>query len=320
MYKYVYGPVPSRRLGISLGIDILPHKVCNFNCVYCECGKSMKLIAERSEYYPTKDILAEIKNFIEKNPAPDFITFSGSGEPTLHSGLGFMLKSIKQDFPLIKIAVITNSSLLNNKEVRDEIICADLVLPSLDAASEEAYIKIDRPHPAIKISDVIEGISEFSKEFKKSSPLKKLWLEVFIIDGINTDDYNIGKLHEAILKINPDKVQLNTLDRPGAEEWVKPAAGEVLETVKAKLEFNNVEIIKRFKNRAEVKAYRNDIENAIIDTLKRRPSTREDLSAVLSIGEDEILKYLDILTYDKVVKEEVVNSPGERGVFYKIAV
>jgi wyosine [tRNA(Phe)-imidazoG37] synthetase (radical SAM superfamily) len=317
MYKYIYGPVPSRRLGISLGIDILPHKVCNFNCLYCECGKTPGLVNERAQYYPPDEILAEIRDFMEKNPAPDFVTFSGSGEPTLHSGLGYMLKSLKDEFPFLKIAVITNSSLLYLKEVRDELLTADRVLPSLDAAAEEAYIKIDRPHPGIKIYDIIEGLSEFSRDFKKTGLSKQLWLEIFIIDGINSDDYNIGKLFEAILKIKPDRVQLNTLDRPGSEEWVKPATIEVLETVKRKLKLENVEIIKRFKRREDLRAYRRDVENAIIDTLRRRPSTLEDLAIVLSIGEDEISKYLDILTFDKKIIAEIINRPGERGVFFK---
>ncbi len=319
MYRYIYGPVPSRRLGISLGVDILPRKVCNFNCVYCECGKTMKLVTERTEYYPSDKILSEIRDFLGQNPAPDFITFSGSGEPTLHSGLGFMLGSLKKEFPSIKIAVITNSSLLNLKEVRDDLLHADVVLPSLDAASEEAYIKIDRPHPLIKLSNVIEGIAEFSRVFKLSGLLKALWLEVFIVDGINTDDYNIAKLRRAILKIKPDKIQLNTLDRPGAEEWVKPADSDIMENTKIKLNLKGIEIIKKFRKREELKTYRKDIESAIVDTLRRRPSTIEDLSMVISIGEEEILKYMDILTYDKLIKAEFINSLGERGIFYKLS-
>ncbi|MGA2141045.1 MAG: radical SAM protein [Brevinematales bacterium] len=318
MYKYVYGPIPSRRLGISLGIDILPRKVCNFNCVYCECGKTMRLITERAEYHPADAVLAEIRDFMAKNPPPDFLSFSGSGEPTLNSGLGRMLRELKKDFPETKIAVFTNSSLMNVRDVRQELLFSDVVLPSLDAASEEAYIKIDRPHPDIKIGDIISGLEEFTREFKESGPRKAIWLEIFIIDGINTDDYNIRKLREAVLRINPDRVQLNTLDRPGVENWVKPAPGEVLEAVKLKLNLKNVEIIKKFKNREEFKAYRKDAEDTIIDTLRRRPSTLEDLSIILSIGEEEVSGYLDILIHNQIVKAEIFNIPGERGVFYKL--
>jgi wyosine [tRNA(Phe)-imidazoG37] synthetase (radical SAM superfamily) len=229
-----------------------------------------------------------------------------------------MLRELKKDFPETKIAVFTNSSLMNVRDVRQELLFSDVVLPSLDAASEEAYIKIDRPHPDIKIGDIISGLEEFTREFKESGPRKAIWLEIFIIDGINTDDYNIRKLREAVLRINPDRVQLNTLDRPGVENWVKPAPGEVLEAVKLKLNLKNVEIIKKFKNREEFKAYRKDAEDTIIDTLRRRPSTLEDLSIILSIGEEEVSGYLDILIHNQIVKAEIFNIPGERGVFYKL--
>ncbi len=318
MYKYVYGPVPSRRLGISLGIDILPHKICNYNCLYCECGKSIKLVNKREEYYPEDEIIEEIRDYLKNNPHPDYITFSGSGEPTLHSGLGRILKSLKKESGNVKIAVITNGSLMNMKEVRDELMAADLVLPSLDSADEKTYIKIDRPHPEVKLETMIKGMAEFSREFREKGPGKEVWLEVFIIDDINTDDYNITKFREAFLYIKPDRIQLNTLDRPGAEEWVKPASFEVLEKVREKLNLGNVEIIKKYERRSDLPIYRKDVEEAVIDILKRRPSTLEDLSEILNIQGDDIIKYLEILSYDRIIRTVIMKTEGGRGIFYKL--
>jgi wyosine [tRNA(Phe)-imidazoG37] synthetase (radical SAM superfamily) len=318
MYKYIYGPVPSRRLGISLGIDILPRKICNFNCLYCECGKSFRLVNTRAEYCPSDSIIEEIRDYLKNNPRPDYITFSGSGEPTLHSGLGFILRTLKEEYSNVKIAIITNGSLMKEKKVREELMNADVVLPSLDSADEKTYIKIDRPHPAIKLKQVIDGMAEFSRELKEGGMNKKLWLEVFIIDDINTDDYNITKFREAFLLIKPDRIQLNTLDRPGAEEWVKKASFDVLERVKEKLNLENVEIIKKYEKRADLKAYRSDIESAIVDTLKRRPSTAEDLSEVLKLNREELLKYLEILSFDRIIKIRIMGVKEERGIFYML--
>ncbi len=318
MYKYIYGPVPSRRLGISLGVDLVPLKVCNFNCIYCECGKSTRLTIERKEYYPVQDIIKEIRDFLSKNPSPDYISFSGSGEPTLHSALGLILRTLKNEFPYLRLAVLTNGSLLFLEEVRQDLFAADVVLPSLDAATEEAFIRIDRPHPDVKVSAVIEGLIKFSREFKKIKSGNELWLEVFIIDGINSDDYNIRKLKEAVLKIKPDKIQLNTLDRPGTEAWVKPAPHEVLERVKKKLNLANVEIISKYKYRSDLKAYSKDIEGIILQTLIRRPSTVEDLTEILGEPVTEVRKYVDILLYEKKIKAEIISDLKHRGIFYKV--
>ncbi len=146
MYKYIFGPVPSRRLGMSLGVDLVPHKVCSLDCVYCECGKTTKLTTDRMEYILYDKVTDELKHFIENNPAPDYITFSGSGEPTLNSRIGDVLEFIKKIKPDIPVAVLTNGTLFNDKQVRSEIMDADVVLPSLDAASQEVFEKINRPN------------------------------------------------------------------------------------------------------------------------------------------------------------------------------
>jgi len=216
MYKYLFGPVPSRRLGMSLGVDLVPHKVCSLNCIYCECGATTKLTTERAEYVPYNEVIQELKRFLSDKPALDYITFSGSGEPTLNSRIGDILKFIKQNYPGIPIAVLTNGTLLNDKQVRGEILGADLVLPSLDVASDLSFRKINRPVHSLNIKDYIEGLIEFRKEYKG-----KIWLEVLIIPGYNNSKEDLKLLKEAFNKIKPNSIQLNTLDRPGVIPSVK---------------------------------------------------------------------------------------------------
>jgi len=316
MYKTIYGPVPSRRLGISLGVDIIPHKICSFNCVYCECGRNTLLTTERKDFVPIELVISEIDDYLSKNPAPDYISISGSGEPTLHLRLGKLLSEIKNKFPNIKLALLTNSSLLNIKEIREEIYPVDLVLPSLDAATDEAFRKIDRPFVAIKLEEIIEGIASLVKEMKSISKEKQIWLEVFIIENINTDEKNIEALKKALKYIKPDKVQLNTLDRPGTEDWVKAASIKTLEFIREQLNLPNVEIITKFKYRDEIKHYRIDIENTIIETLRRRPLRLEDISEVLGISKEEIQKYIDILINEKKIVRKTMIIDGLYQVFY----
>ncbi|MCX7821241.1 MAG: radical SAM protein [Brevinematales bacterium] len=316
MYKTIYGPVPSRRLGISLGVDIVPHKICSFNCVYCECGKNTILTTERRDFVPIDFVISEIEDFLSKNPAPDYISISGSGEPTLHSELGTLISKIKKKFPDIKLALLTNSSLLNEKKVREEIYPVDLVLPSLDAATEKAFKKIDRPFNSIKLENIIKGIADLVSEMKNISTKKQIWLEIFIIEGINTDEENIYALKKAIEFIKPDKVQLNTLDRPGTEDWVKSTSIETLESIKEKLNLPNIEIISKFKHRDEIKHYRSDIEATILETIKRRPLRLEDISEILGLSKEEIRKYIDILMNENKIIQKTICSNGSYEVFY----
>lgn len=317
MYKHIYGPVPSRRLGISLGIDLVPLKICNFNCVYCECGKSPMLTNERKEYVPVAEVLEEVRDFLKNNPMPDYLTLSGSGEPTLNSGTGQLIDNIKREFPEAKIAVLTNGSLLGNEKVRADLMNADLVLPNLDGATKSAYIRIDRPHPDLKLEDILEGIRRFAMEFRFKDPRKEIWLEVFIVEGVNTDKDNISALREAIRKIDPDRVQLNTLDRPGAEKNIAPASRKTLEKVKKGLNLPHVEIVSRFRDKKDFKSYRKDIEETILDTVSRRPSTVEDLAGILGLKESDLMKYIDLLESGRKIKAEVGSGKNRRGIFYR---
>jgi wyosine [tRNA(Phe)-imidazoG37] synthetase (radical SAM superfamily) len=316
MYRTIYGPVPSRRLGISLGVDIIPYKICSFNCIYCECGKNTQLTVERKDFIPVEVVIEEINDYLSKNPYPDFITVSGSGEPTLHLKLGELLKTLKKLHPDVKIAVLTNSSLIHLKEVREELYFADVILPSLDAALERSFKLINRPHSSIKLEEIIKGLIELGKEIKSVSIERQIWLEIFIVEGINTDDENISALKKACIDINPDRIQLNTLDRPGAESWVKPASKSTLEMIKQKLDLPNVEIISKFKHRDEIKHYRVDVESAILELVERRPSTLFDISEILGIPVEEARKYMEILEHEKRIYPKIVYGENGNSIFY----
>ena len=306
MYKHLFGPVPSRRLGMSLGVDLVPHKICSLNCVYCECGRTTNLTVERKEYVPIDKVLAELEHYFKNNPAPDYITFSGAGEPTLNSRLGEVVKFIKENSK-VSIALLTNATLLSNSKLITEISDIDLILPSLDAVSPKVFAKINRHNKTLKINEIINSLVKFKKHFKG-----KMWLEILILPNYNNSDAELVKLKEVIQKIEPDKIQLNTLDRPGAISDLKACSKEELEEIKEFWNLPDVEIIAKVVNRTEIKSYRKDVESAILETIARRPCTVKDLSDILGKHINEINKYLDVLDE----KNKIKTVEQERGVFY----
>ncbi|TKG91583.1 radical SAM protein [Puteibacter caeruleilacunae] len=309
MYKFLFGPVPSRRLGMSLGVDLVPKKVCSLDCVYCEVGKTTKLTTEQEEYILLKKIKEELADYFKNNPDPDYITLSGSGEPTLNSKTKEVLQFIKTEKPTIPIAVITNGTLLANKEVRESLMDASVVLPSLDAATQSVFERINRPAKGILIQDCIDGIAEFSREFKG-----KIWLEVFILPGYNDSKEELLEIKKAIHEINPDSIQLNTLDRPGTVANLQGATRNEMEGIVDLWNLDNVEIISAAPERKAVKSYRTDIETAILETISRRPCTLDDLTKILGLHVNEVNKYLDVLDDDG--KIELIQE--QRGFFYQV--
>ena len=309
MYKHLFGPVPSRRLGMSLGVDLVPHKVCSLNCVYCECGATTNLTSDRKEYVSYDEIIEELNDFFKNNDNPDYITFSGAGEPTLNIHIGKVIDYIKANFKNIPVAVLTNGSLLSKPDVRQELLNADLILPSLDAATNLAFKKIDRPAENLNIEDYIQGLIDFSKDFKGT-----IWLEIMILPGFNDDLENLNLLKEAIVKINPKKVQLNTLDRPGVIDNIRAATRIELQNIIDLWQLKNVEIIASSAIRKDNKSFRKDTENAIMETISRRPCTLEDLEKILGLHVNEINKYLDVLDTDNKIE----TYRQERGIFYQL--
>jgi len=307
MYNYLFGPVPSRRLGMSLGVDLVPKKVCSLDCVYCEVGSTTKLTTERKEYILYDKVTSELEHYFANNPDPDYVTFSGSGEPTLNSRIGDVLQFIKQKKPDIPVAVLTNGTLLYDKKVRNELMGANVVLPSLDAATEITFQKINRPAAQLTAKNYIQGLVDFRKEFSG-----QIWLEVFIISGYNDNIVDLNALKNAFEKIRPDHIQINTLDRPGTVADIHAASHEDLKKIGDYWKLNNVEIIAAAPERKNIQSYRNDAETAIIETIARRPCTLDDLVKILGLHINEINKYLDVLEAEG--KIEAVRQ--ERGVFY----
>ncbi|MEA2006246.1 MAG: radical SAM protein [Acidobacteriota bacterium] len=299
----IYGPVPSRRLGFSLGIDIIPCKTCTFNCIYCQLGPTKKTTIQRRSYYSCSEILAQLKSVLDSGQRIDYITFSGSGEPTLNSILGKLIREIKK-ITSIPVAVLTNSSLISRKSVREALNAADLVVPSLDAATQDAFLLVNRPHSSLKAQKIIQGLIDFRKEFKGL-----LWLEVMLVKGINDSPPHIQKLMEAIAKIKPEKVQLNTVIRPPAEKFARPLNLKELERIKNMIG-PNCEIIADFEAKAQTPLSK-DLGEAIFSMIRRRPVSLFDISASLGRNPNEILKYLNSL-----LKENKIKQILHKGVTY----
>lgn len=216
--KYVFGPVPSRRLGQSLGIDPIPMKTCNWNCVYCQLGRSSSLEVERAAYAPPEDVVAEALDAIAEHGLGgiDWLTFVGSGEPTLHTGLGWMIGELKQRTS-IPVAVITNGSLLDLPEVRQTLRAADAVMPSLDAGTERLYRQINRAAKAFNLERLVNGLQVFRGEY-----VGRLWIEVMLISGLNDGEDALRDLAAVLCRIRPDEIHINLPVRPPAEPWVAP--------------------------------------------------------------------------------------------------
>ncbi len=308
MYKYLFGPVPSRRLGVSLGVDLVPHKVCSLDCVYCECGITTNLTVERKEYVPYDGVVKELSHYFSHNHDPDYITFSGSGEPTLNSRIGEVLQFIKTKKPNIPVAVLTNGTLLYQKQLRSELLDADLILPSLDAALNSSFQKINMPSKELDINTYIRGLQEFRNEYKG-----KIWLEVFILPGYNDNISNLTQLKKAFEKIKPDLIQLNTLDRPGAVTDLCAADNAELHKISSFWNLDNVEIVASAPERKKIKSYREDIENAVLETIQRRPCTSTDLAQILGSHINEINKYLNVLE----ASSKIESVRQKRGIFYQ---
>ena len=309
MYKYLFGPVPSRRLGMSLGVDLVPRKVCSLDCVYCEVGATTKLTLERKEYILYDKVTKELEHYFSTSPEPDYITFSGSGEPTLNSRIGEVLKFVKRKKPNIPVAVLTNGTLFHDRKVRRELLNAAVVLPSLDAALDSSFQKINKPASQLKIDAYIQGLEDFRNEYHG-----EIWLEVLIIPGYNDSKENLSALKKAFKRIKPNRIQLNTLDRPGTIADIRAASRQELQRIMGYWNMKNVEIIAAAPERKDIKSYRGDTESAILGTISRRPCTLDDLISILGLHVNEINKYLDVLEADGKIKP----VRQERGFFYQL--
>ncbi len=294
-YRYLYGPVPSRRLGKSLGIDLVPHKICTYDCIYCQIGKTTDRTLRRKEYVPVKEVLEEVKHFLKKESCPiDHLSLSGSGEPTLHSGIRPIIEGIKA-MTSTPVAVITNGSLLFEEEVRNDLLDSDKVLPSLDAISPEIFRKINRPLSEFKVEKVIEGMIEFRKIYKG-----QIWLEILFCKGVNDSQEEILKMKQVIDQIQPDRIHLNTVVRPPSEEWVAPLNPKEMETIQSFLG-EKASIVTEF-SRHPSSVLRGNIQEEILRILERRPLSLSDLAKGMGVMEEELDREIGSLLKEKRIR------------------
>jgi wyosine [tRNA(Phe)-imidazoG37] synthetase (radical SAM superfamily) len=282
--SYVYGPVPSRRLGLSLGVDLLPFKTCSMDCVYCQLGSSGRTTARRREYAPVRTVLRQIKAALNSGPKIDAVTFSGSGEPALHSGIGRVIAGIRR-LTDAKIVVLTNSTCLAGARARRDLLGANIVVPSLDAVTPRILAGINRPHAGVTADKIIAGLAAFRREFKGS-----IWLEVMLVKGLNDGPGHLRALKKAVARIAPDRVQLNTVVRPPADKSARPLDRGALEAIRGFLG-EKAEIIAPFAGGTQTEGPA-DPGAAILETIQRRPMTAADLSASLGFPLEEVLARL----------------------------
>lgn len=289
--KHIFGPVPSRRLGMSLGVDLIPYKTCSYDCIYCELGKTTDKTILRKEYVSKDSIISQLEEYLPllQSP-PDYITISGSGEPTLNSKIGEIIKEIKS-VTTIPVAVITNGSFLFMDQVKEDLLEADIVLPSLDAVNPSVFEHINRPEPSLNINDIIKGIIDFGNEFHG-----EIWLEILFCRALNDDCAEIEKIREKIEDIKPERIQLNTVVRPSSYDFAYPLSEKQLVSIKELLG-TNVELISDTVPSKMGTSFA-DKEEKIVNLISRRPCTCDDICNALRLHSNETLKYLA-----KLIKE-----------------
>jgi wyosine [tRNA(Phe)-imidazoG37] synthetase (radical SAM superfamily) len=286
--RHVYGPVPSRRLGRSLGIDLVPFKVCTYDCIYCQLGRTTDLTLERKAYVATEDIMAELAPMWAAADQPDVISLAGSGEPTLNSAIGDVIRSIKQQTD-IPVAILTNGSLLWMEEVQEALLAADLVLPSLDAGDDGLFQKINRPHPALSFEQMVDGLAAFTRRFTG-----KVWLEVLLLAGMTGTAREVEKIAAHVNRIHPERVQLNTVCRPPAETFATSLSADQLHAL-ADLFAVPVDIIHYDETENTTSSAENIQVADILAMIDRRPCTADDVARGLGIHVNAALKHLGAL-------------------------
>ncbi len=319
--QFIYGPVPSRRLGRSLGVDLVPYKVCSYDCIYCQIGVTEKTTLLRRSYVPIEQVLMELKTRLEEGISPDFVTLGGSGEPTLNADIGRIIGDIKEmtDIP---VAVITNGSTLSDPGVREALMAADAVLPSFDAPNERVFKIINRPHPDVSFENMAQGLIDFRQEYRKS-----IWLEIFLVAGVNDTDADMAAFLNWCDRIRPDRIHLNTVARPPAENDVSMVSPEKLirfkEVLGKKAEII-VSLAAKSKNhpvpdvksdiKSDVKSdVQSDVRDKIRSMLSRRPCTTEDITSGLGIDDARVKPKLE----EMVRKHEIEPFEQGRKIYYR---
>ena len=299
--KYIFGPVPSRRLGRSLGISPIPAKTCNYSCVYCQLGRTTNFTNKRTMFFPPNEVIEEVKEAIEKEKKIDFITIVGDGEPTLYLGLGDIIQGIKK-ITNIPIAVITNGGLLFQEEVRKDLLEADIVMPTFDAPDEKLFRMINRPHKDITLEKLINGLKKFRKEYNG-----KIWLEVMLVKDKNSDPQIVSKINEIIQEWGIERVYINVPIRPPAESWVEiPSSLELHEAQK----ILNAESIAHYEEILIESVDRDSTNEEIILEITGRHPLREDQVITLfpNLSEREVLELLEEMKKKQKIVDVIYNN------------
>ena len=294
--KYIFGPVFSRRLGFSLGVDLVPHKVCSMDCLYCEVGPTTEKTAERAEYVPLDGVKRELSLFLSSSPEVDYITFSGYGEPTLFSRLGELVGWLKENYPNYRLALLTNASLLNRDDVINDVKGIDVVLPSLDAASQEVFERLNRPVEGLTVDTVIEGIERLLKETGC-----RVWVETLFVKGINDSPQEVDRIGKVIHRLSPHKWQINTVARPPAY-GVEGLSYEELRQIAEKVGYPATEIVARSKARKRKFPF-SQLKEEVYRIVVRRPCPVEEIADALGVLTEEVGEVVESLKREGKVKE-----------------
>ncbi|MBO5924364.1 MAG: radical SAM protein [Lentisphaeria bacterium] len=311
---YVFGPVASRRLGVSLGVDPIKRHTCTLDCIYCEAGKTEELTCLRQEFAPLEDVQNELAEVLSGNPELDYITFSGAGEPTLYKHLAELACWIKTNYPQYRICLLTNGTLLNDPQVSKALEYIDFAMPNFDASNDEELQIINRPAAGITVENLAQGIRNAARSYPG-----KLALELFIVPGVNDSAASIERFAEYIRTFEGlHSVQLNTLDRPGVVDWIKPAPAETIRKFIAALEdIVPVEAVGRFRCRSRALKENIDLDefdSRLIELISRRPATAGDLAILLNISSEQAAARAEQLLKAGVLCAEKM----ERGIFYSV--
>jgi wyosine [tRNA(Phe)-imidazoG37] synthetase (radical SAM superfamily) len=301
--KTIFGPVPSRRLGFSLGVDIIPYKTCSFDCIYCELGKTVCKTIDPVDVVKPDAVLEELEQILSTSPLTlDYITVSGSGEPTLHPQLGLIIQEIRK-MATVPVALLTNGSLLFNDEVLERVLAADVVVPSLDAPDPNVFETVNRPHPSLTFDQLIDGLINLGK-----SKGPRVWLEVLLLRGINDTPGQIERFKNWMKKINPEKIHLNTVVRPPVENYAAPLSEDQLIKIQ-KIWGPRAEIISG-PAQDKVQTKSNLQESKICDLVARRPCTAEDIAQFLGLSLEETVPILNRLIQGENITYELFNRQG----------
>ena len=306
-YKYLFGPVPSRRLGRSLGIDLTPFKTCTMNCRFCQLGDSDRALSERAEYVPTADVLAELGQWLENDGQADHITLAGSGEPTLHTGFGAVLKWIKENTDIPSV-LLSNGSLLYQSEVRAAAALADKVKVTLSAWDEASFQQIHQPAEGVTFKQLIDGERAFRKEYSG-----ELSVEVFVVGGVNSQASNVWKIAKLIETIRPDRIDLNTAVRPPADSNVKAVSSEKLAEL-AKILGTKAEVTASFKKKSTPSQAVS--AETLLSLIQRHPATAEQLARDFNVPYDSVFQTLETLVAGESLRAE--ERAGERYYFTRL--